>query len=114
MFLIFVFTFYLNLLYLFYRSSGIGIMLYLCFRKHPCYRLCLLVTFSLLQIRYEVMIILDAESSLMFLVSIATIVSELVWSEIWCMCTHSQIFNIKLFNIVLFIVIHQIRIFDIN
>ena len=51
LFLIFVFTFYLCFIY---RSSGIGIVLYLCFRKHPCYRLCLLVTLSLLQIRYKV------------------------------------------------------------
>ena len=36
----------------------------------------------------KVIIILDPESPLMFLVTVATIVSELVWSEIWCMCTH--------------------------
>ena len=55
----------------------------------------------------DIIIILDPESPLMFLVSVATVVSELVWSEIWCVCTHSQIFNVKLFKILLIIQIHQ-------
>ena len=108
LFLIFVFTFYFCFIYSI--DHLVLVLLYLCFRKHPCYRLCLLVTFNLLQIRYKVIITLDPESPLMFIVSIATIISEFVWSEIWCTCTHSQIFNLKLFNIVLIIVI---QFFDI-